>query len=1000
MFDLRQQEKVKSPVAVGKHAQHKAEEAAEMTPIRGTESVRKICPCGGGCPRCATSATAPPLTKERLPCSIQKKLEVGAIEDPRENEADRVADHVLAMPMHPDIGYSSPRIQRYSSQPGGEPGEAPSSVAQTIATPGQPLDSGTRTFMESRFGYDFSGVRVHSGTAAEQSARDVHAFAYTVGRDIVFGAGRFAPGTHDGRRLIAHELTHVVQSGSESSRMNSQTILRQVDDAQIEAEIQTLRQQLILPVNPLRPVQQARLLELEAMLYRSGGGARQAAPAKPKPRLDEPFMFRFSSAWEQAKAAAQQRVREADKALRDSSISRGFMHVQDLAPSADEVWKTGIRAGLFKNDERDQVEEFAGKWASESYSKRYESAKYGSIYGDERYYESSGAHRTDDAEIWSRGRAYGLFLSNEKAAVLNIPAISIARAASLNAMANTTAPSSPQAAKLMDEIHNFTQDEGVVLLGPEMEKLFGEYGYKYRDQADRWAAADAINKAYEQQHQCLKDPNATVADRWNESLKKRGFGANNLEEDHYNTDCFKSRSEYDAESRRRSRIYEEEKQKCQSERGIKMPKLSRTQPDWVVCENRVDAEFYPNGYRRLDYQRTQANNQLQKIDDVINSGAIATVGRLAGYTVAKIAGRDDDEALEWSEKGALVGEIGDFALAVKAGTTARAATQNYNDGGGHVVSRDAQVTQTVTRPAAADPAKDDPLAGSDLRVDVTGGKASPSPSIPDSDDVKNKTQSQVPPAPKPAAVAAPKSTPATKPPTTTGGTSPAAPVHQATQKMRLNLSYVNAAGELTADGIKFLKDKYPEKFTGLDDKQIASKFESDIKGTMWENMVDDVISKTVPKPRRGAAGQGQPFLMKNKSLKKMVTELEKKVPGSITDRAPLGLSVRQFIDSSPELKKAETALERNPNEAVRNEWVDWIEKNQDSLIGDKRPDVVEVIPGRNLAVVYDPTLTVNSQFGPAHAFKTALYREVLLRVTGMDIGAIDIGRGIFALVGE
>jgi hypothetical protein len=70
--------------------------------------------------------------------------------------------------------------------------------------------------MEQRFGYDFSRVRVHAGTAAEQSVLDVNANAYTVGPNMVFGAGRFAPGTQQGRRLIAHELTHVVQqSGSD-----------------------------------------------------------------------------------------------------------------------------------------------------------------------------------------------------------------------------------------------------------------------------------------------------------------------------------------------------------------------------------------------------------------------------------------------------------------------------------------------------------------------------------------------------------------------------------------------------------------------------------------------------------------------------------------------------------------------------------------------------------------------------------------------------------------
>lgn len=68
--------------------------------------------------------------------------------------------------------------------------------------------------MEPRFGHDFSRVRVHSGEAAEQSARDLNANAYTFGHDIVFGAARFAPGTQEGRRLLAHELVHVAQGGA------------------------------------------------------------------------------------------------------------------------------------------------------------------------------------------------------------------------------------------------------------------------------------------------------------------------------------------------------------------------------------------------------------------------------------------------------------------------------------------------------------------------------------------------------------------------------------------------------------------------------------------------------------------------------------------------------------------------------------------------------------------------------------------------------------------
>ena len=95
---------------------------------------------------------------------------------------------------------------------------APPIVDEVLRSPGQPLNTATRAFMEPRFGYDFSQVRVHFGAAAEQSAREVNADAYTVGSNIVFGAGQFAPRTHEGRRLLAHELTHVVQQGPTNPR--------------------------------------------------------------------------------------------------------------------------------------------------------------------------------------------------------------------------------------------------------------------------------------------------------------------------------------------------------------------------------------------------------------------------------------------------------------------------------------------------------------------------------------------------------------------------------------------------------------------------------------------------------------------------------------------------------------------------------------------------------------------------------------------------------------
>lgn len=89
--------------------------------------------------------------------------------------------------------------------------EAPSIVHDVLRSPGEMLDTATRVAMASRFGHDFSSVRVHTDARAAESTRAVNARAYTVGRDMVFGAGHYAPHTPSGARLIAHELAHVMQ---------------------------------------------------------------------------------------------------------------------------------------------------------------------------------------------------------------------------------------------------------------------------------------------------------------------------------------------------------------------------------------------------------------------------------------------------------------------------------------------------------------------------------------------------------------------------------------------------------------------------------------------------------------------------------------------------------------------------------------------------------------------------------------------------------------------
>jgi peptidoglycan/xylan/chitin deacetylase (PgdA/CDA1 family) len=164
--------------------------------------------------------------------AIQTKLAINQPGDEYEQEADRVAEQVLAAPALPFVSGAPPRIQRFTGQASGQTDTGPTSVDRVLASPGRPLNPVLQQEMGQRFGYDFSRVRVHSGSDAEQSALEVNARAYTAGQNIVFGAGQHALGTTEGQRLLAHELTHVIQqnggqlAGRSAARSTEPTIMR------------------------------------------------------------------------------------------------------------------------------------------------------------------------------------------------------------------------------------------------------------------------------------------------------------------------------------------------------------------------------------------------------------------------------------------------------------------------------------------------------------------------------------------------------------------------------------------------------------------------------------------------------------------------------------------------------------------------------------------------------------------------------------------------------
>jgi hypothetical protein len=211
--------------------------------------------------------------------AVQAKLAISQPDDPYEQEADRVADRVMRMaaPKSGDAqtdlrrsGNSKPsnlhpgsrKVQRKCGSCEEEDERAlrrkeetgrgkiestvPPSVHDALNSPGRQLDPATQSFMEIRFGRDFSQVQVHTDSRAAESARAINALAYTVGRDVVFNHGRYRPESADGKRLIAHELAHV----SQGERAGAPMIQRQTD--QTEEGRRTVRHDMGQYIRELR----------------------------------------------------------------------------------------------------------------------------------------------------------------------------------------------------------------------------------------------------------------------------------------------------------------------------------------------------------------------------------------------------------------------------------------------------------------------------------------------------------------------------------------------------------------------------------------------------------------------------------------------------------------------------------------------------------------------------------------------------------------------------
>jgi hypothetical protein len=290
---------------------------------------------------------------QRVVIGIQAKLKVGQPGDIYEQEADRVADAVMRMP--------EPQVQRRAEEEEEEtlqikeiPGQTPEATSDletrihALRGSGQPLPEADRSFMARRFGVDFGDVRVHTDSDAVQLSKELNAEAFTYGRDIYFGVGGYSPSTSSGKRLMAHELTHVVQQ-SDASLASPIRVTNPSEPVEAEANAagQAVVQEESFSVTEQPQAAVARQVEGGAPATPGAAGRPEPAPAEPTEEAEKTYNV---SLWGKeyknlTKTQAFRVLRDIYNTIRNWTYAEREGH-QYLKKIREEQWIVGFCADV------------------------------------------------------------------------------------------------------------------------------------------------------------------------------------------------------------------------------------------------------------------------------------------------------------------------------------------------------------------------------------------------------------------------------------------------------------------------------------------------------------------------------------------------------------------------------------------------------------------------------------------------------------------------------
>jgi hypothetical protein len=808
----------------------------------------------GPAPRSARGASLKPPAVSPSITLLQARLEVGPVDDPFEREADAVAHKIVDAPAAAcgdgvtdpgsskravagaAITASSSGVQLQSDGGATQNGAgAPPIVHEVLRSPGMPLDLHSRAFMEARFGRSFENVRVHTGPRAAASARAIGAKAYTAGRNVVFGEGRYAPHSSAGQRLLAHELTHVAQqSGGCGARLGG----------------------------------------------RQGVTALSALPAPAIQRADENELP-FLDGWIVEHTASAAMGNTGWHFLRE--LLRGFLG--------------GMRTNL-KQGAGDHVKD-------RLHSLLTSPAAMADFYLHYVVGLAKGIV-SPIVDLWHL--ISGLLQLNMKlsewliakaAEVFRHPEIVVARAKDVRTSLDELSE------KVGKEFASFTADPvaSVKRLSDWLDAMMEK----------------ALDKTRAKGHEVADDVLRFIDLPWAEMGDKIGsvVGAVLMQI--------------------LLAVFSEGIGNLLSEAGALLGRAGA----------RVGAEFM-NLVRAAGAFLTKTMEGVKALGGTLMKGFEAIFADL----------------LKLFEKLKALFEVAaeEFQLG-KLATAGEAPPQGFMS---RAIKFEPKGTRTTT-----------------TTVEQLTGKAP-----------KGAGEVGVKPSAKPQ----PGKGIEKGPPTGAAEQPKLPPKKEPGSRFRFGTRTVDQNGELTDEGVKVLREKFPSEFKGDTNQQVKDAFARDItidrKGRLHEALIKQEVSEAYGESKSA-------FVMsEDKNFDSIFKEVETRSAGKVQNKSILGKKAGNFIDSDPVLQAQKNVLETHKNPEVQRIWKEWYADFKEGTVGAKKPDIIEFLLDRDLAVVSDPTLATPSLFGPVHEFKTLFYKRVIEKVTSLEVGAMDIAPGLVSVVGK